>query len=78
MKLSEFETQHVYLVGGTSGIGLAIAKQLSAAGAHIMLLARTQAKLQQAQEEQISENVFLVFMKKKWNICLYFATNHNS
>ncbi len=51
MKLSEFENKTVYLVGGTSGIGLAIAKQLSAAGAHIMLLARTQAKLQQAQDQ---------------------------
>ncbi len=48
MKLSEFENQHVYLVGGTSGIGLAIAQRLSAAGAHIILLARTESKLQQA------------------------------
>ncbi len=50
MNLSDFENQYVFLVGGTSGIGLAIAKQLSTAGAHIMLLARTQAKLQQTQE----------------------------
>jgi len=51
MKLSEFENKTVYLVGGTSGIGLAIAKQLSVAGAHIMLLARTQSKLKQAQDQ---------------------------
>ncbi len=46
MKLNEFNDQIVYLVGGTSGIGLAIAEQLSRAGAHIILLARTETKLQ--------------------------------
>ncbi len=45
MKLAEFNHKHVYLVGGSSGIGFAIAKQLVQAGAHIILLARTEKNL---------------------------------
>ena len=51
MKLNEFDGKHVYLVGGSSGIGLAIAKKLVMAGAHILLISRTQATLEKATKE---------------------------
>ena len=50
MKLDKFYDKHVYLVGGSSGIGLAIAKKLVMAGAHILLISRTQATLQEATQ----------------------------
>ncbi len=58
MKLTDFTHKNVYITGGTSGIGLAIAKQLFSAGAHIVLLARTESSLQAAvtELEQLRKN----------------------
>ena len=46
MKLQDFENKQVYLVGGSSGIGLAMAKQLVYAGANLVLFSRNEALLQ--------------------------------
>lgn len=48
MKLRDFQNKHVYLVGGSSGIGLAIAEKLVGSGAHVMIISRTQSTLQKA------------------------------
>lgn len=44
-----FDGQTVYMTGGSSGIGLAIAKVMAAQGAHLVLIARRPDKLQAAQ-----------------------------
>lgn len=46
---SSLRDQHALVTGGSSGIGLALARQLLAAGARISLIARDPAKLQAAQ-----------------------------
>ena len=46
-----FSQQHAIVTGGSSGIGKAVALQLAQAGAHITIIARSQAKLDQAQAE---------------------------
>lgn len=48
MKFRSFEGKNVYLFGGSSGIGLEVAKQFSALGAHIVIFARNEKKLQEA------------------------------
>ncbi|THH04008.1 hypothetical protein EW146_g10292, partial [Bondarzewia mesenterica] len=37
--------KHVYITGGSSGLGLALAKQLAAEGAHVSIVARDKTKL---------------------------------
>jgi len=48
MKIKNFQGRTAYITGGSSGIGLAIAKALSARGAHIVLLARDRGRLETA------------------------------
>ncbi|MBJ9984051.1 SDR family NAD(P)-dependent oxidoreductase [Acinetobacter sp. S40] len=43
----------VLITGASSGIGLTVAKKMAAAGAHVLLLARTQETLEQVQTEII-------------------------
>ncbi|XP_078446396.1 3-dehydrosphinganine reductase TSC10A-like [Wolffia australiana] len=43
--------RHVFVTGGSMGIGLAIAKQAAAQGAKVSLLARGRHKLEEAREE---------------------------
>lgn len=45
-----FENKHVMITGGSSGIGLCLAHELVQMGASVCLLARDQAKLDQATE----------------------------
>ena len=45
------------ITGGSSGIGLALAKQLASEGANICLLARDEEKLAQAQQEVQSRSI---------------------
>lgn len=40
MKLSEFNNKNVYISGGSTGIGLAIAKRATEAGANVLIFAR--------------------------------------
>jgi 3-dehydrosphinganine reductase len=49
--MKSFTNKCVLITGGSSGIGLALAKQLSALGAHICILARREGMLQQALVE---------------------------
>lgn len=50
-KPRSYKGQHVVVVGGSTGIGLAIAKQFVARGANITLVARRQTVLETATKE---------------------------
>jgi len=43
--------QHCYVTGGSTGLGLELAKQLTARGAHVSIVARNKEKLEKALEE---------------------------
>jgi 3-dehydrosphinganine reductase len=47
----QLSNQHVLITGGSSGIGLALARQAAARGARVSLLARDRAKLAAARDE---------------------------
>lgn len=49
--MKDFNNKVVYITGGSSGIGLATAKALAAEGAHVIIFARRQDRLEQALEE---------------------------
>ncbi len=49
--MKEFGGKNVFLTGGSSGIGLATAKQLAAAGANVVIFARDAGKLAAALEQ---------------------------
>jgi 3-dehydrosphinganine reductase len=51
MRIKNFQGRTVYITGGSSGIGLSIAKALSARGAHIVLFARNRDRLETALRE---------------------------
>jgi len=44
-----FSGKRIYITGGSSGIGLALAKRLASLGAHILIIARSLQKLEQAR-----------------------------
>src|SRR5262245_44402314 len=48
---AEFNGSVVYVVGGSSGIGLAIAKRVAALGAHLVIFARRTDVLEQAARD---------------------------
>ncbi|KAJ4773888.1 NAD(P)-binding Rossmann-fold superfamily protein [Rhynchospora pubera] len=45
------KNRHVLITGGSSGIGLALAKAAAAQGAHVSILARNAKRLEEAREE---------------------------
>ncbi|MGQ9490085.1 MAG: SDR family NAD(P)-dependent oxidoreductase [Anaerolineae bacterium] len=47
----DFKDRHVLITGGSSGIGLAVARLFAERGAHIWLVARNLARLQEAQDQ---------------------------
>eukprot|EP00994_Dinema_validum_P001381 NODE_1276_length_1028_cov_75.731359_g978_i0.p3 GENE.NODE_1276_length_1028_cov_75.731359_g978_i0~~NODE_1276_length_1028_cov_75.731359_g978_i0.p3 ORF type:complete len:138 (+),score=60.39 NODE_1276_length_1028_cov_75.731359_g978_i0:55-414(+) len=49
--MATFSGQVVLVTGGSSGVGLAVAKQFSEQGAKVMVCGRTEAKLQAALVE---------------------------
>jgi 3-dehydrosphinganine reductase len=49
--MKNYQGRNVYITGGSTGIGLSTAKLLSAAGANIIIFARTKAKLETALTE---------------------------
>lgn len=49
--MNYFQGKNIYITGGSSGIGLEIARRLSAEGAHILLFARTASRLEEARRE---------------------------
>ncbi len=46
-----FKDKNVYIPGGSSGIGLSAAQQLAALGAHVIIFARNQQRLEKAVEQ---------------------------
>jgi 3-dehydrosphinganine reductase len=48
--MKAFEQKNVYLVGGSSGIGLAAGRELAKRGANILVMARRENLLKQAVE----------------------------
>ncbi len=48
MRITDFRDKNVYIVGGSSGIGLETAKILAHEGAHIIIFARNEARLEAA------------------------------
>lgn len=48
MKIKDFQGKIVYIVGGSSGIGLAASKILAAKGAHVLIFSRSKEKLESA------------------------------
>jgi 3-dehydrosphinganine reductase len=48
--MTSFQNRHVLITGGSSGIGLALAKQCAADGARVSLVARDKAKLDAARD----------------------------
>jgi len=50
MKISDFEGLNIYIVGGSSGIGLATAELLSARGSNVIIFARGRERLEEALE----------------------------
>lgn len=51
MKIKDFQGKIVYIVGGSSGIGLAASRILAAKGAHILIFSRSKDKLESAVAE---------------------------
>lgn len=47
----QIKGRHVFITGGSTGIGLAIAHQAVADGAHVSILARSPDKLEEAKQE---------------------------
>ena len=41
-------TQHVYITGGSTGLGLSLAKILAKKGAHVSIVARNQERIDKA------------------------------
>jgi 3-dehydrosphinganine reductase len=46
--MQHFKGKNIYITGGSSGIGLEIARRVAAQGAHVLLFARTASKLDEA------------------------------
>jgi len=54
MKPAEYNDRNFYIVGGSAGIGLAIARKVAALGAHVTIFARRQSLLEKAAAEIIA------------------------
>lgn len=50
MKVTDFDGKNVYIVGGSSGMGLATGKELSSLGSNVIIFARGKERLEQAVE----------------------------
>lgn len=48
---SRFTSQHVFITGGSEGLGLELARQLLVKGASVSIVSRTQAKLDAAARD---------------------------
>ena len=55
--MKDFTDRTIYLVGGSSGIGLAAAKELAGRGAHVVVFGRDRKRLEHALEEISSRRI---------------------
>ncbi len=64
-----YQDKTAFITGGSTGIGLAIAKALAAQGSHVVIFARTVSKLESAKTEidAFSKNSKLCTTKQKIN-----------
>ena len=51
MKTNSLKNKNIVITGGTSGLGRALAQQLTKAGAHVAIIARTQKNLDQMKND---------------------------
>jgi 3-dehydrosphinganine reductase len=49
--MKDFSGKTVYIIGGSSGIGLAIARMLSSKGSHVMIFARQKTRLESSLKQ---------------------------
>ena len=57
VNVKDFNGKKVYLVGGSSGIGLSTGKRLSAKGANIIIFGRSRNRLEQALNDIASHRM---------------------
>ncbi len=63
----------VVLVGGSSGIGRAVAQEAAAAGAHIVLASRNQQRLEEARQEILGHvEAFTMDMLDEASVATFF------
>lgn len=71
--MSELAGQHAAITGGGTGIGLAVAKRLAAAGAAVTLMSRNEEKLNAAASEIPGAHVVQVDVTDEQSVELSFA-----
>lgn len=49
--------KHIFITGGSQGLGLAVAELLASEGAHVTICSRTESKLREALE-QVKVSIF--------------------
>lgn len=74
--MKHFNNQVVFITGGSSGIGLAIAKLFAQQGNDVVIFARTIAKLEEAKNE-IDVSISLNMTKSNVNFYAVDTTNNN-
>lgn len=65
-----YRDKHCYVTGGSSGLGLSVAQELTKAGAHVSIVARDEGKLATA-----IKSLEVCSMKYLSNVLLYLMTN---
>ncbi|KAF2361590.1 Short-chain dehydrogenase/reductase SDR [Trinorchestia longiramus] len=67
--VSTLSGKHVMVTGGSSGIGLSVAKEVASRGAHVSLVARNQDKLDEAQKSILESVANAKVLIKPFDVC---------